>query len=319
MRKKFGREIALLMLPVLLLGGVALWNGRVGSWSGWGAPLGLLEGAPRLEVRNWQKGTPTAVDFARGISSRWVVTTWNGGTCPTGRAKPINAGMEYPHHLIFAWKRQETWHKMPIPYPQSELDAQNFMRREHPAQHEVRLGLPLDLVPHDAEEVRLQGRLHGWMSCQSGSVEFPSAPLDVLVKAPQEAWPQFSGSRAPVLKFRGAKQEWLYPNLVKNPYANYLKVEATFSYSGRGINSSLSEARSWVTDSKGKYVVGVHSNEQRATRNGVAFGIWSVGTRHLAGKTGPFILHSWVFVDENEWPLQVAIPLNLAKAPKPVR
>lgn len=316
MKSKFAREIALLTLPVLLIGVVAMWHGKIKSWSGFGAPWGLYEGKPRLEITEWEKAEPTALDFGRGISSRWKVTTWHGGACPADGKTPQYGGMRMPENLYFAWTRAGKWHKTPFKYQESELDVLNLWRRHKPISNEVQLGLPMDLVPKDAEEVRLRGRLDGWMMCQSGSVAVPGAPLDVPLKAPGEIWPQYAGSRVPILKFQGASQKWLYPDLAKNPDAVDLEVEALFSYSGDSLNGSLFKARSWVCNSQGKSVMAVLTSEWYDVRDQKARSLWRLRSRQLEKYPGPLTLKSWVYVDKNEWPLLVSIPLKLAPATK---
>lgn len=319
MKPKFGREIALLSLPIVILGGVALWNGRGGAWSGWGVPRGLSEGQPRLEITDWKPETPTALDFARGISSRWTVTTWGGGACPADGKPPRYGGMEYPKTLFFAWKRAGKWHQTPFRYGPSELDVQNFGVREKPTSNKVHLGLPMDLVPRDADEVCLRGRLDGWMMCQSGSVAAPGAPLDISLKKSGEAWPVFAGSRATVLKFVTAEQAWS-SLMGRTPSRKpYWEINSAFSYAGKADQTRIDDERTWVEDAKGKWVVDVTSSSSGSYQGGISSPIWRVDTRQLKAHQSPFTLKSWVYVDEDEWPLQISIPLTLGKPFRAVR
>ncbi len=319
MKAKFGREIALLTLPVFILGGVALWNGKMKSWSGFGAPWGLYEGKPRLEITDWQKETPSALDFGRGISSRWTVTTWHGGTCPVTGKPPLYGGVTYPKNLYFAWKRAGRWNRTPFRYGSSELDVMDLGRRVKPTSIEVRLGLPMDLVPKDAEEVRLRGHLEGWMRCQSVSATFPSAPLDISLKREGEKWPTFAGSHVPSLKLQSVQQEWApqYSN-VKGPITRWL-VRATFASLRKGERMNFWAENTTITDAKGGDLKGGSFEIWRGEVNGTKPLEWEVDATRLKGHPRPFIIKSWVFARKGELPLRVSIPLTLDRLSAPVR
>ncbi|PQV64228.1 hypothetical protein B1R32_10673 [Abditibacterium utsteinense] len=316
MKPKVGRELALLTLPILIIGGLALWSGKVKSWSGFGAPRGLYEGKPRLEITDWKREMPSALDFARGISSRWTVTMWNGGACPTGAPRPRYAEMNTPHALFLAWKQRGRWQQQPIRYSQIAIDAASFRGKGKPTSATIGLGLPLDLVPRDAEEVRLRGRFNGWTVCQSGIIKSPSAPIDKVIKAPQEKWPQSGGSQVSPLKFQRTNQFWAPFALSKHPKALDLTVEGHFTYSGESAKPGLFIASAWIVDGKGKEtgempVPGGYSTDVVNKHTS-----WHLNTRKLNPMNGPFTLKSWVYVDKSEWPLQVSIPLQLAPAAK---
>ncbi len=316
MKSKFGREIALLTLPIAIIGGVAWWNPKLKSWSGHGAPRGLYEGKPRLEITDWKRETPSALDFAVGISSRWTVTTWVGGVCLVDGKPPRQGGMEFPENLYFAWKRGSKWNRTPFVYGPSELDVMNLGGWDKPPSNKVHLGLPMDLVPHDAEEVRLRGRFNGWTVCHSGLIKSPSTPIDQLIKTSSEAWPEFFGSRAPVLKVKAVRQKRISLTVAKRRNSHDLEVRAFFTYSGAAIDYTRFYARYWVTDAHNNHVWPVTTEDSDGISRGGARALWSFKTRDWNPKNGPFTLRSWMFVDENEWPLQISIPLNLGKTSK---
>jgi hypothetical protein len=201
----------------------------------------------------------------------------------------------------------------------SEFDYFLNTLRENPTKHEITLGLPLDSVPKNAEEARLRGRLVSGISCSKNLVNASSPPLDVLLKAPGEAWPQFAGSQTPVLKFQSATQRWLRFHNGKHPTGTWL-IEGVFLYSSKGAPmNTLEKQRSWIVDAQGRYVTSAQDEERVYIDKGVAPTKWSVDTLELKGKTGPFTLKSWVYVDKNEWPLLVSIPLKLDKSFKSIR
>ncbi len=295
-----------------------MWNGKIKGWSGFGAPRGLYEGKPRLEITDWKAETPSALDFARGISSRWTVTTWHGGVYQADGKLPRLGGMLYPNNLYFAWKREGKWHQTPLRYGAPEFDVKIFGVRTNPTSNKVHLGLPLDLVPKDANEVRLRGRMEGWMARQAGTVHFSSAPIDVSLKAPGEKWPEFAGSRVSPLKLVEAEQNWNPPLSKRTPNTAYWEVAGVFSYSGEATKKNIDDAQSWVEDAKGKRVKDVSSNSWGNFREGIGSPIWTVNTSKLNPKNGPFTLKSWVYLDKEEWPLRVSIPLTVGKPSKRV-
>lgn len=207
MKPKFGREIALLALPIAILGGSAWWRWNLGSSQLEGAPADLTRGAARLEVGSWRDAKPLPSRVGSGFEIQKTVTVWQGGQSPvpdgTGRLEfelfPVG-----DVQLVF--RRGAKWQSTkagagsgvnPTHQQTRQLDA-------FTARGDLEFLVSFKAVPRDAQEVHLRGQFISfsryrsgacgaaksdprWKIYPSGECEFVlrSKPFDVSLKMSQ--------------------------------------------------------------------------------------------------------------------------------------
>lgn len=316
MKKNIVRELLLLTLPVaVLLGGS--WLIRYGR-NRYLEPMpeGITQGQPRIELGKWRQEQPTSVDFARGLSARWSLKGWAGGECPATSPHMLVNQSRSPEHLKLAYLRRGHWAEIQIHSDNSELES-SFEETRKGRELNISLGLPLDKVPHNAEEVRLRGYLDGNMVCQTNSsnvvsLRTRSKNLDIIIKGREAPWPVFTGERVSPLTLKKVTF-----NLQNDPVSKklgasaFLVVEAAFFYANdKGTNSStfVRSPRSWIEDEKEDFLYSTYSTVSYSLLKGVCRLEWQVKKKSLHGRH--LVLYSWVYVQPDEWPLLVKIPLN---------
>lgn len=317
------RELIWMMLPVLLLGG-SVWLFPLGRQLIGGPPMGIETGPARLHLGTWTRQKLTVVDIARGLSAKVEVTVWQGGECPAGAGSAETRSVDYPHHLVLAFLRDGKWTTQSIDYVDSPID---FSSVEVPKRatliysprstqsreigsyagqgHKITLKLPMEQIPHDATEVRLQGRLKGYVRCSNSKppIEIQSPPLNVVLKAPTEMWPTPNVPHKSELRFLSSEQKFWKPT-ISDPYASDTEVIGKFEFTNKDSYQGHVE-HSWIEDRDGKVI-------SSSVSGYLGFGkecSWIFGTYTLKGKA-PFILKSWVYTSPDKWPLLVQIPVT---------
>ncbi|HEX9998015.1 MAG TPA: hypothetical protein VGB45_12805, partial [Abditibacterium sp.] len=132
MKPKMGREIALLTVPLLIIGGVALWSRRDD------APEDLWSGKARIVTRVRQLPI-TPFDVYRGYTHRLAVDGWTAGELPpvpprrAGTLKTSRIVSQRIPPLAVAFRQGEIWKST---LPSDELPAwggKEKLRKNHVA------------------------------------------------------------------------------------------------------------------------------------------------------------------------------------------
>ena len=220
MKKRWGRELVLLALPIVLLGGVAWYRTR-------GAPLPALSnpfapGPSRLEYSRFVPIKITPLDVAQGYD-------WGAQTNLKEAGKlDVPANWRDDHfgnwgdtrELRLVYRIGTQWKVAPRPV-KGEASFQTIIGEQET------LKANLKTVPREAEEVRLRGKfsaLHlyrgpiapGWKAPRNLEIKtyglnhfvtVESATFDIPVKAAGEAWPDVIVSR--VQKIEAVEGKWL--------------------------------------------------------------------------------------------------------------
>ncbi len=201
MKPKFAREIALLTLPILIIGGVAflrLINGRIAL------PSFLTSnpfdpGPMRVEFSPLRKVQLEPIQVAQGID--WAASSnvqirgrWN---TPTGWKKAITGISGKPNWLVY--RRGEKWKTIP-----NSKNGESAISANLDLNGNYEIDVRLDNVPKDADEIRLRGRFireqwytgkipSGWKPPKNLLVAGPnriltlvSPPFDVQIKGPNQ-------------------------------------------------------------------------------------------------------------------------------------
>jgi hypothetical protein len=230
MKPKMGREIVLLMVPVLVISGVAWWQTR--------APRDLAArfsiknpfdpGPMRVEFSPLKIVEPKPIDVARGYdwAAETTVTTPGKWDVPTGwRMAMHNEGWPVKVKLIY---RQGTlWKNVSdkngnLPLTTANLNASTNL---------TTLKVSLKDVPRDADEVRVRGEFgaqiyyagavpRGWkppknlrITGKARILTLPAKPFDARIKRPDEPFPVANVSRVPEIELVDAR--WF-----TEPYTN---------------------------------------------------------------------------------------------------
>lgn len=240
MKRRFGREIALLTLPVVIFGGIALWKTRGGSMAQLqGAPSDIYSGPPRVEFGEIKSLILTPRDVAQGFV--WGVDTqiWQGGQ------NPVAADVKRPQ-MTYGRSRADVFYKRGARWIKAEgLDGRSLTRHgeleeaqfgDFAIRRRIQIKVRLDGVPRDAEEIRLRGTFiyendyqlgcrgasggSGWKFYPSGVciLTTQSKPFDIPIVKPKQAWPKPNVSRETVFQFVDAKY-------IVDPTIDYLVLQ----------------------------------------------------------------------------------------------
>lgn len=227
MKKRFGREIIWMLLPVVVLGGVGWWRSSGGGLSMLqAAPANLRSGAVRLEVGSWTDAKPLPAEVARGYVVKKQVSLWQGGQAPVSEVAPFEGHeLSSAENVRLVFRRRAKWHILKprerenrVKFPEKTLDLKTFAARR-----DLQCLINLQDVPRDADEVRLRGEwVHSnvyygatcgtarpdprWSFNGTSDCKFVtrSKPFDVLVKAAKSAWPAPVVSRETKVEVLGA-------------------------------------------------------------------------------------------------------------------
>lgn len=228
MKRRFGREIALLTLPVLIFGGLALWKTRGGSMAQLqGAPSDIYSGKPRLEIGEIKPLEMTPWDVAQGFVWGIDAQTWQGGQSPVAPGVRRAASESGSGRMDVVYRRGSRWIKAKSP------DGWSSARRgadkdtefgDFSVKRDSQIKVRLNGVPRDAEEVRLRGRFTyrnfyqgggcrgvapgpGWTIHKTGVCYLvtQSKPFDIPIVKAKGAWPNPNVSRETALEFVDAK------------------------------------------------------------------------------------------------------------------
>ncbi len=173
MKRGFGREIAVLMLPFLIIGGFAVWKTRLASHFGDGLE-DIGQGAPRIEWRGFRVADPTPAQVARGLTGRLQTTLWDGGAMPphVWRTYFMTYYVRETQRLRLVYRQNGKWKTYRAPDGKNGIRFQ-ILKRPTPqrtlapgempsrADWDVEVLLPLADVPANASEIRLKG---GWIA-----------------------------------------------------------------------------------------------------------------------------------------------------------
>jgi len=147
MKRNFGREILLLCLPIVLLGSVAWWKIHTGYNSSRDSSFGLSNKGPlRLEYSPFEQIEVQPADAAQGYNWAAASRTWTQGADGVPATfKCVSEGWGVASNTRLIYRRGERW---------SQVKGLFLSFGVGP---KVTLGLKLEGVPHDAEEIRLRG------------------------------------------------------------------------------------------------------------------------------------------------------------------
>jgi hypothetical protein len=219
MRKPIFREITLLSLPVLLIGAVALWK----TWApppddflSITPPANAEFGPLRLEWGEWKTVAPSAGEAATGHLVKKIGRVWVAGE---GRKK-------WRHHDFYdlsaqdfalEYRRGAKWQKIARNGGWNGIRETRFHQEEiekKEVQHQkFALAVPFALVPRDADEVRLRGKMNLRASQFNGTafnyrrIETPQVNFGLWKKG--QAWPTPKVNRTPSLAVRKVETRWM--------------------------------------------------------------------------------------------------------------
>ncbi|RYG69212.1 hypothetical protein EON80_10210 [bacterium] len=219
MKTNFSRELALLSLPVLLLGGFAWWKSR-------GADLPFEKFWPasdekplRLEFSPFQTASVTPFEVSRGYVWKTRTTVYDTGKVPTvnswRRKFAVNLGNTYDIRIVY--RRGQVWKQVEaLP---GRVQPVSVLFKDGG----VDLLANLTTVPGDADAVHLRGRF-AWSVVYGGQVipgtalppgtrkvgadyEVPveSEPFDIPIVDETELMPRPNVSRQPNIEMRGQR------------------------------------------------------------------------------------------------------------------
>ncbi|HEX9996950.1 MAG TPA: hypothetical protein VGB45_07395 [Abditibacterium sp.] len=345
MKPKMGREIALLMVPILVIGGVALWRGRDD------APEDLWSGKARIVTRVRQLEI-TPFDMYRGYTHRIAVDGWAAGDLPpvpprrAGALKTFRRVAQYTPPLLVAFRQGRNWKST---LPSDELaawDAKEPLPKIHVAPDVASLWveraegtgeigekfslsclLRLPATPRVMEAV-LKGRIETQLEDRDqrmvGGVrtedivkqrpifsEKMRVPLEVIDDQPQNDFKRES--------------EWKVVRVTTTPPGgggwNYLDVSFELSpRSGSSKASSIRMAKMILLDAKGRrlakadsYSFGTRSTTQGGASANANFSLTLARWKKLAK---PLTFQAIVSVNDG-WPEEVNVELGKANAVLP--
>lgn len=224
--KRFSREIALLTLPVVLLGGIAWWKTRGGSMAQLrGAPSDIYSGAPRLEIGEIKPLEMTQWDVAQGFVWGIDAAVWQGGESPVAPGVKASGGSSWVESSVF-YRRGAHWSKAEAPDKLTivrHISGQWTPFGEFASRRDQQVKVRLNGVPRDAEEVRLRGTFfdqqmyrgpgcrgvsgEGWKTYGAGACTFKmkTKSFYVPIVKTKGAWPNPQVSRETNLEFVDAK------------------------------------------------------------------------------------------------------------------
>lgn len=173
MRKKFGREIALLTLPMLIIGGVAFWKTRAPRDISV-PPANIESGAPRVEWNGFRAATVTPAEIGRGLTAKLETTLWSGGQMPPLSRNRLFFASYDPRdqNLRLVYRQKKRWKAYVAPDGTSGIRRQ-ISRDDVPkgapqpkrANWKTTLWLPLSALPQGAADVHLKGQWRArWVS-----------------------------------------------------------------------------------------------------------------------------------------------------------
>lgn len=200
MKKTSRREIAMMLAPVLAFGAFAWWKSRVPSAtieSPPVPPIGYGKGNLRLEFGEWKTLAPDAGEVATGHlivkSNRvWLVgqnaTQWR------------DTSFDLQDDLALEFRRGQKWQKVARNGGWNgfrERKIGGFDEKAPILNQEFALSLPMNLVPRDADEVRLRGKIKiRVLDRRAGNfrdVASPAVSLPIWNK--KQSWPAPEVSR----------------------------------------------------------------------------------------------------------------------------
>jgi hypothetical protein len=184
MKTKFAREIALLMVPVLLIGGAAWWRNRSGS------PLSLSTlgdffdaGPRRLKFSRFQPAELSVDNMKRGYdwSTSTRVRLVGRFDAPLGWKVSATVNPGDTRDLRVVYRQGNTWATLPKRREERSISVSTNLDTQART-----FAVDLKNVPVDADEVRLHGRFQEGV-CYSGTV--PSGwkiPKDIQIFGPNK-------------------------------------------------------------------------------------------------------------------------------------
>jgi hypothetical protein len=217
MKPKMGREIALLAVPILIIGGVALWQTRAprGLASGFTVKNPFDPGPMRLEFSEFKKVPLSPVEVASGYDCAVQTTVTQHGNWDMPKdwkRRGISGANQKGTQLHF--RRGKVWKSV----ARTLKDRSKINLLWNIDENTSKFKVNLSEIPRDADEVRLRGRfssdLHyggsvpkGWVApknlrMRNGShiLTIESEPFDIPIKAADEPFPISAVSRVPEIE-----------------------------------------------------------------------------------------------------------------------
>ena len=213
MRKSFGREIALLSLPVLLFGGLAWWRIRVPKEEQHVASPSaktVRTGPPRVLAPVWKRIPVSARDVAAGydfaVETRPEIVP--RADLPSG-VSLLNADTAILGKSELKFRRGGKWFTVKPATDKALVanESRHGFDKDNPSSLDLRLKVRLGDIPRDAQEIRLRGRLESqafYRGLWPQGVQMPAAvqvnrygltenrlspPFEVVIKGPSEPFP----------------------------------------------------------------------------------------------------------------------------------
>ncbi len=188
MKPKFKpRELIWMTLPVLVIGGVAWWKTHqptiyeIASTP----PEDLTQGPIRLVMADWKPQPTSPGDIATGHTLKWGTRFWVAGKA-RGTLRDLWTP-ELTKSLSLQYRQGENWRRVQFPGGWNGMRAwmgEGVMSRR------LDLAMPMNLVPTNADEVRLRGYLQALIferiSGRDTIDKMRSLPIDLLIKTKGE-------------------------------------------------------------------------------------------------------------------------------------
>ena len=156
MKKRLGRELWWMILPVLLLGGGAWWLGNGGNLPRLWAPRSAA-GPLRIEYTPFERADVAPFDAWQGYdwTTKTNISEQGSWTAPLNWKVTGGALYSAPQTSI-VFRQGETWKAVPRA-PNERLAADITRYLIHTDITTMEMKVRLDKVPRDASEIRLRG------------------------------------------------------------------------------------------------------------------------------------------------------------------
>jgi hypothetical protein len=153
MKSRLGREIGLLLLPVLFIGAFGWWKSRGGDLTLFGVQDPLPAGQVRIEYEPFQVEPLTALEAAQGYDwkVRTQIKTVGRLNLPPALILWIQFNRQRQIQIHIDYRRGKKW-------KQTRLGPKTVSVTTDASKTAQILRFHLEAVPPDADEVRLRGR-----------------------------------------------------------------------------------------------------------------------------------------------------------------
>jgi hypothetical protein len=223
----------MLAAPLLLIAAV-WWNARRELPAR--PPADWQSGLPRVAVNGWRVVPVQPADVARGLTASVECDLWRLGSLPippaSGRSE-VRASAEHAvPYLVF--RRGSHWQRLLLPdgtggvrirpiepdAPEAADRRAEFPTKQHTR---VQLLLPFGLLPTDAKDVQLRGKIAVFWFENGRKQAFPAA-LKASGNGDAAAW-RFHAESAPLLVKLAALPRWdAQPGIIAKTSASIVRV-----------------------------------------------------------------------------------------------